>query len=237
MNKEFLIALLLFITCSAHVSAQTDYYYYRGNKIPLTLNDTKVCISISKESEIINERILAHVLVLSEINDDDLNIYVISQSDYENLTALDSWKEDAKSVIISSCYFTENNEEVYGTPYLNVRLKKEKDTGLLSSYAEKYKLRIVGHSSLMPLWYTLSVTPNSDYSPLECANLLWESGEFAASIPDLCDPDEEINSVNLTNSIDSPQETFDLQGRRIPEGMKPQRGVYIREGKKYHFNY
>lgn len=42
------------------------------------------------------------------------------------------------------------------------------------------------------------------------------------------------------SEIDSPSTSgnaFDLQGRRIPEGMKPQRGVYIREGKKYHFNY
>ena len=231
--KKLVIVLLFAIICSLHASAQTAFYYHQGKKIPLTLNANKVCVSIPKDCDEIIERFRANAHVLTMIKDEAFDIFVIAQTDYEKLTSLEFWAEDVRSVILTSSYFTENGKEVFATPYLNVRLKKEEDMNLLSSYAEKSKLKIVGHSPSMPLWYILTVTPDNDHSPLECANLLWESGEFAASIPDLCDSDEEINSVNLTNSIDSPQETFDLQGRRIPEGMKPQRGVYIREGKKF----
>ena len=56
---------------------------------------------------------------------------------------------------------------------------------MLTSYAEQYKLVIVSNSPLMPLWYILAVTPESEKSPLECANELYESGNFVSSVPDL----------------------------------------------------
>ncbi len=36
MNRKYLFLLLVFISCSIHAMAQTDFYYYRGKKIPLT---------------------------------------------------------------------------------------------------------------------------------------------------------------------------------------------------------
>ena len=161
------------------------YYYYEGNKIPLTLNENKVVVSIPKDCGEITERFRANVQTLFMINDEAFDIYVIPQSEYEKLTTLDFWEKDAKSIVLTSSYFTESNEEVFATPYLNVKLKKEEDIYLLTSYAEQYKLTIVGNSAFMPLWYILAVTPESGKSPLECANELYESGDFAASIPDL----------------------------------------------------
>ena len=163
------------------------YYYYQGKKIPLTLNENKVVVSIPKDCGEITERFRANVQTLFMINDEAFDIYVIPQSEYEKLTTLDFWEKDAKSIVLTSSYFTESNEEVFATPYLNVRLKKEEDIDLLTSYAEQYKLTIVGNSPLMPLWYILSVTPESGKSPLECANELYESGNFASSVPDLTD--------------------------------------------------
>ena len=161
------------------------YYYYQGKKIPLTLNENKVVVSIPKDCGEITERFRANVQTLFMINDEAFDIYVIPQSEYEKLTTLDFWEKDAKSIVLTSSYFTESNEEVFATPYLNVKLKKEEDIDLLTSYAEQYKLTIVGNSAFMPLWYILAVTPESGKSPLECANELYESGDFAASIPDL----------------------------------------------------
>ena len=163
------------------------YYYYQGKKIPLTLNENKVVVSIPKDCGEITERFRANVQTLASIRDDIYDIFVITRTEYEKLTLLDFWAEDAKSIVLTSSYFTESNEEVFATPYLNVRLKKEEDIDLLTSYAEQYKLTIVGNSPLMPLWYILSVTPESGKSPLECANELYESGNFASSVPDLTD--------------------------------------------------
>ena len=179
----------------------------------------------------VSERICANVQVLSRIKDDDLDIYVITRSDYEKLTLLDTWEEDMKSVILTLCYFTEG-KEFFSTPYLNIELKKEEDRDLLASYAEKYKLRIVRNSPLMPLWYILVLTPDSNMNSVECANEMYESGAFAASIPDLASAGYETTVRSVTTVVpDTFSEVYDLQGRRL--STKPPKGVYIQNGKKY----
>ena len=164
-----------------------DYYYYQGNKIPLTLNEYKVVVSIPKDRGDIIERLKTNIQTLGIIGDTTFDIYVVQRSEYDKLTTLDFWSEDAKSVILTSSYIIESNEEVYATPYLNVRLKKEEDIALLTSYADQYKLTIVNNSPLMPLWYILAITPESKKNNLVCANELYESGDFAASTPDLAE--------------------------------------------------
>jgi hypothetical protein len=230
MSRIYL--LLLFISCSIHATAQTDYYYYKGNRIPLTINENKVCISVPKDCDETCGRIRANVQVLAKIKDETFDIFVITQSDYEKLTSQDSWEEDSKSVMLTSCYFTENNEEVYATPYLNVKLKKEEDRDLLNSYAEQYKLTIVDFSSLMPLWYVLSITPDSEKSSVQCANELYESGDFAHSEPDFASNTIIMNVRNIlpTESTEEYPETYDLQGRRLKG--KPAKGLYIKNCRK-----
>ena len=214
-------------------SETPEYYYYaNGTKYPLTLNENKVVVSIPKEYGDIIERFHSNVQTLAKIKDETFDIYVISRSEYEKLASLSFWAEDSKSVILTSSYFTENGDEVFATPYLTVRLKKEEDVDLLTSYAEQYTLRIIGNiSPLMPLWFILSVTPDSDKSPLKCANELYESGDFAASVPDLAD--SIINTSVRYIAPDTPEkfsDLYDLQGRRL--NAKPTKGIYIQNGRK-----
>ena len=186
MSKRLCLMILFVFSCSIHVLAQNDFYYYKGMKMPLSLNEEKVVVSIPKSKAEICERIRAYAKVLEKINDDIFDIFVISRSDFNNLTSLDSWSEDEKSMMITSSYFTKRKAEVFASPYLNIQLKNEEDVNLLISYAEMYKLQIVRNMPLMPDWYILSVTPESEKSPLQCANELSESGMFSASVPDLC---------------------------------------------------
>ena len=176
--------ILFIISCSIYTIAQ-DYYYYKGNKIPLTLNENKVCISIPKVKKS-SERILANVSILNKIKDEDFDIFVIDKSDSVKLTSRDFWEEYAEFAIITPSYITTEKVEVFSSSYLSVRLKREQDSTLLSSYAERYGLRIVKQDSFMPLWYVLVLTQDCERNTLECANTLWESGDFAASEPDLC---------------------------------------------------
>lgn len=231
MNKKYFL-MLFCILCSIHAMGQTAFYYYQGNKIPLTLNESKVCISIPKGDEKLGERILSNVESLQEVIDDAFDMFVITRQSFDKLTSQDFWEEDSKAVILTSCYFTENNEEVFATPYLNVRLNKEEDVDLLNKYAEEYRLNNCGNRPLMPLWYILSVTPDSGKSPLECANELYESGVFAASVPDLA-ANGDITEVRSFNSAptDESSDIYDLQGRRL--NAKPSKGLYIQNGKKY----
>ena len=225
---------LLFDNVTTHAVAQTDYYYHMGNKIPLTVNPEKVCVSVSKECGETIERIRSKVQILQEIRDEIFDIIVISQSDYENLTSLDFWEKDVKYVITTSCYFTEVNEEVFATPYLNIELKKEEDRDLLTSYVEKYKLRNVGDgpfSPLMPLWFVLAITPESNLNTINCANELYESGDFAESVPDLAGNSiiATIRDVIITIPRAS-LEIYNLQGQRLIG--PPTKGLYIKNGKK-----
>ena len=135
-------------------------------------------------------------------------------------------------MILTSSYFTENGDEVFATPYLTVRLKKEEDVDLLTSYAERYKLAIVKNMPTMPLWYILHVTLESEKSPMECANEIYESGDFADSIADFTFSALDDTTVrNITT--DAPEESsvfYDLQGHRLTG--KPTKGLYIRKGWK-----
>ena len=97
--KKFYLLLALLITCTMHVVAQTDYYYYKGNKIPLTVNEDKVCVSIPLEFAKTIERIGANVQPLSTINNEDFGIFVITKSDYDIIKSMNSWEEDLKSVL------------------------------------------------------------------------------------------------------------------------------------------
>lgn len=171
------------------------HYYLEGKEITLTLNEDKVCVSIPKDNRKTSDRILANVKVQDTIKDEDFDIIVISQSDFKKLSSQGFWEEDFKSVILTSSYRTKDETEVFATPYITLRLKKEQDINLLVSYAEQYGLEIVKQDPFMPLWYILAITPKSGRNTLECAKELWESGAFSAAIPDFA-------SKNLTCSND-----------------------------------
>lgn len=233
--RTFIMSLLVLVICSLYATAQTEFfYYYGGKKMPLYLNKNKVVLSVSKTCDAISERIRANVNVLATFRDSELNLFVISRSDYEKLTTMDSWEEDVKSVILTSCFYINEKKkaEVYESPYLNVKLKKEDDIDLLNSYVERYKLRF-GGTCLVPLWYTLLVTPDSGKGSLQCANELYKSGDFASATPDLAGsayPDEtQVQGITTTKKEKS-SEIFDLQGRPVKDTSK--RGVYVKDGRK-----
>lgn len=190
--------------------AQTYFYYYKDQKIPLTLNKNNFCINIPKEHDIIRERAQKNVHVLDSIYDDIFDGYIVTWADYEKLTSQDFWKEDAKSVIVTASFFNENNKVVVLSPYMTVKLKKKEDIDLLTSYAEKYRLIIDRNSPYMPLWYILHVTPESEKSPLQIANELYESGDFEASEPDLV----FCPFINTSGDI----EEHEVLPEEIPEG-------------------
>ena len=239
MRSKFLLLFLMLISSSIYTMAQSHFYYYKGNKIPLTQNGNKVVVNIPKENEGIIERIHANAQILDSIKDETFHSVIISRSDFEMLTLCDFWEKDADSVILTSSFFTENKDEVFSTPYLTVRLKKENYKDLLTSYAESYKIRIVRNSPLMPLWYILSLTLESEKNSVDIANELYETGLFASSEPDLASMDldyvptsvRSITQPNVRNTV------YDLQGRKVNSNSKIQnskskKGIYIQNGKK-----
>lgn len=235
MKRNHLLLLLL-ITCSINVMAQTDFYYYYGKKMPLILNENKVCVTIPKTCDGVLERFRANVQTLCNIKDETFETNVILWSEYEKLISLDFWAEDTKSVIVTSSYFTQRNEEVYESPYLDVKLKKPDDVDILTSFIEQHKLKIARVWERMPLWYTLHITPDSNMGSVECANALYESGKFTHAVPDLVLTESQYDATAIRNittmpTAERPSKIFNLSGRRIT--VTPTRGgVYIKDGRK-----
>ena len=241
MRRIVLFMVLILFSCSLPLMAQTYYFYDTyGKKTTLTLNESKVVVSIPKEYEETSKRIRANVDVLFTMSLQMFDILFITKSDFEKLTALDFWEEDVKSVIITQSFFMwddrlEKYNEVFMTPYVLVDLKKEEDIDLLNSYIEKYKLIISDHRPSMPLSYVLALSLESPLSPLEIANEMFERGNFAFSCPDIAQIGNGAYDPNTIRSITSTKtekssEIYDLQGHKL--SSKPARGIYIHRGQK-----
>ena len=245
MNRKNLLLLVVCFLCSIHAIAQPDYYYNEhGEKTPLTLFENKVLVSVPIDCDLVIERIRANVQAFYSTADSYFYFSFMTRADLEKLASLDFWEEDSKSVIITPCFYRDDDRgefwrEVFSTPYLMVFLKKEGDIDLLTPYLEKYKLKIAQDWSSDPRMRfscSLYVTLESEKSPIECANELYESGDFAASVPDFgwagsgaYDPNS-IRTIS-TATPGASSEIYDLQGRRL--SASPPKGVYIQNGKKY----
>jgi len=238
-NRTFLLVLLV-ILCSIHTTAQTYYYYYKGSKIPLTRNESKVVVNVPKGNEEISERICSNIQILVKTEDQMMpgknyfDMLVISRSEFEKLTSMEFWKEDAKSVILTYYYFTEKNAEALETPFIDVWLKKAEDADLLTPYVEKYKLINYGrYSEYLPLVYVLILTPETEKNSLDIANEMYVSGDFKSAEPTLSSPTipDEIQVRHITSkTMKESSGIYDLQGRRL--NGKPTKGVYIESGRK-----
>ncbi len=185
MGKKYIFIISLLVICSIGAFAQTTYYYYKGNKIPLVINNDKVCLSTPKNKRLVCKELLKDVQVQDTIRDTVFDISIIQQSDLGKISVSKSWKKYSKSVLLSPSYRTKEGREVYLTPYLYVKLKREQDVDLLASYAKNHNLRIVKRNSFLPLWYILSISPETGKNALDISNELWESGSFAAAAPSL----------------------------------------------------
>ena len=244
MNRNIFFMLVFCISCTMHAVAQTDYYYdsYYGTKIPLILNVDKVLVGVPTDCDMVCERILANVQPFYSATELlGFSYFFITRADLERLASLDFWEEDSKSVIITPCYYRdydmieEGYREAFLTPILQVTLKKEEDIDLLTSCSEMYKLKILGANPYYPLVYTLQVTLESEKNTLECANEMYESGNFATSQPDFAIAASgayEPNSIRTisTATPGASSEIYDLQGRRL--SAIPPKGVYIQHGRK-----
>ncbi len=67
MRSKFLLLFLTLISSSIYTMAQSHFYYYKGNKIPLAQNENKVVVNIPKENEGIIERIQANAQISDTI--------------------------------------------------------------------------------------------------------------------------------------------------------------------------
>ena len=190
MKKYIALFTMLTVVSFTQLFAQKYYYYYNGEKIFLEINPNKASVIFPKGNfpkEIKSMYILEDTIKV--ISDDAFYIKVVNFVDTENEKNIELLKSDLqnninKDVIVLPAYKNSRGNELIMTNYLNVRLKTDKDIDKLYSIAEKYNLEIVRKSELMPLWYTLNITPKTQETTLNVANAIFETGLFASSFAD-----------------------------------------------------
>lgn len=195
-----LLALVLLCGCDKHEAILDDspldaellmtqksstdtYYWYHGEKIPLTPSGKSSLIVFKTQGDNPGTQSMGHVLnILNEESlDIDLGSYhwditddVISYVNEHNISQM---------VSIYPSYEIQD-EEIWVSPLIIVKLKAATDVEKLRKKAEEYNVIVLGNNTHMPLWYTLFCDEHTDGAPLDIANRLYESGEFEWAEPD-----------------------------------------------------
>ncbi len=210
MKKKILFLTMMMLS-AVFAFSQSSYYYYRGNKVTIQEDPGKVCviapkgnISGSMQMSPLNARRTA------TLNDAKYDIAVYQANAF---TLAPTFRSAMKSTFSSSttivlpCYKSSTGDELTLTNYLNVKLKSAGDYSKLQAIASRYSLDNIKQNTFMPLWYSMTITPQSPGTTLEIANAIYETGLFASSFADFhsdvleCSYDPDFSKQwNLYNS-------------------------------------
>ena len=190
MTQKNIILILLSIVSLA-VFAQNDYYYYKGQRIPLTINPKKVnVISMTNGPQYapsMQPNSLPNGLeVENVIANSPYNMCIIKENEnvngllnnYINATINPNYN------IVLPCYYNTEGVEYIITNNIYVKLRNANQVSTLQSMANTYSLSIVCQDENMPLWFTLSITQLTSYNTVKIAKMLYETGAFLAVEPE-----------------------------------------------------
>lgn len=199
---KYIFILQILLLTSFGISAQTDYYWYKGEKVFLTKIPGKKFIiyqniqdtsGLKKITELPDAIIIGHgifktsksIVTYKGKKNESQNWAMLSSS----LTSEKKLTEQDQIVYESNFYKTEQEVEAGLSHLFYVKLKNPTDANILEQLASENNVEIIGNNKFMPLWYTLSCTKYSKGNALEMANVFYESNLFAGSEPDLMTDD------------------------------------------------
>jgi len=229
---KMLISIIVGFIYFTQISAQEHYYYYNGGKIYLELNTDYIFVSGTNESNI--KKVLNNNSTsidkknTSKVEVDITGKRLTKANDYKKQNSVKYWsalklkgnlsklnynseieklKEANEDLIISPYFKSKSSEKIGLSNYFYVKLKHENDIDILQEQMVLHKVELVGNNKFMPLWYTLSVTPNT-FNAMQMANLFYETGLFEYAEPDLM-VDVLLNSTNSSsNPAFTPNDTY-----------------------------
>ncbi|MBS1533751.1 MAG: S8 family serine peptidase [Bacteroidetes bacterium] len=182
--KLVVTTLILFINFSLH--AQSNYYYYKGQKVYLQLEKKYLTVNVkaSFQTSTLNglNIISSDLSVLSCIPGEEpqriLNLeFQTIPDDIEFLEKINSLKNNPDITNIAYHFKNTPSKSMSTSNIFYVKLKKYSDVELLQNKALEKNVKIEGENKFMPLWYRLScnITNNS----IESSNYFYETGLFA----------------------------------------------------------
>ncbi|MDX1701882.1 MAG: S8 family serine peptidase, partial [Melioribacteraceae bacterium] len=171
--------------------AQTDYYYYQGDKIELTIDQSKLKIILS--DDYLDQRVTLPLiksfnLDQLEIQDNDhsrlgtaeLNGILSDKMFQETVEALRRLKEVDN---IAYYYKRTSSSSIATSNIFYVKLMDKNDLKVLEKIALEKDVKIVHQNRFMPLWYRLELKKNIQKTALELSNEFFETGLFESVDP------------------------------------------------------
>ena len=164
-----------------------DYYWYKGNKIPLRRGNQQYILYQETGVRSYSSQIMELEETLYSQNE-KLKAGILTQlADIDETNIL---------YRIPSYLTQDSTKNLYITHRFYVKLKSNSDFALLQNFVRQYDAEIEQEGDF-PLWYILRCGLNSQYNALELANMFYESNLFA-----VCEP-EFIYTVNYDCVNDS----------------------------------
>ena len=154
--KRFLMVLIGTLLFYVPLSAQ--YYYYKGQKIPIVINKDSVVVYTAHTSNNKIFDIKASTIAIDATNE-------IIASDPRSIVAFGHIIGDSITNKMSNSFY--------------IKLYKNTDTIILKELVEKTNTHLIGKVPYMENWYKILVANSTINNTLEMSNYFYESGLFA----------------------------------------------------------
>lgn len=193
-NFSILLALALAYTLGFSLD-ENQYYWYKGNRIPLQSLPNNFFILLRGQVSIEE---LSYELKTSKDNIKHVRRLDIASTygDAAEKRASNYWsvvklKPDetlylsTPEVVYYAPFFKMENGDAFGMSHIfYVKLNHINQHDQLEELAKQHNVKVLYRNKFRPLWYTLACSRNSTGNALRMANLFYETGHFAAAEPD-----------------------------------------------------
>ena len=156
--KRFLFLICAAITMT--VQAKDFYYYYRGERIPLTVSEDSIKIYTTNINDTKGDNEIIYTSFISSLHD-------ITNKAQNNITSREYIikGEEGKTLKMSNRFYVQLFDSVY-------------DVQKLQDVAQKTNTTIIGQVPNIPDWYELIVSNSIFDNSLEISNYFYETGLF-----------------------------------------------------------
>ena len=187
MKNKLFTSIVLFFAGIILVNAQSDYYYYQGEKILLTLDRSQIFVIVNEnfqKSEIDNKyfedfNIEEEKTTLKKDKFVTLKFKEVPINQ-NFLSEIDKLKNTTNIKNVSKFFKRGDGLSIsHASNFFFVKLKKIEDYQLLLDTSIKYNVKVFNQNEFMPLWYKILVPENATESSLKLSNMFFETGIFA----------------------------------------------------------
>ncbi len=197
-NYKLIFSLILLCLLSiSEIFAQSNYfYYYKKQKIYLTLDKSNATLSVLdnftkrsltnlnlKDFKIETENTTGLTNKFAKIG------FVANPTDIEYYQKMNTLNNNPQIIKVQPNFLTQAGKKIGMSDYFYVKLKNSADLSLLQNFALQKNVQVISQNQFLPLWYTLKCKKNTIGNTLEVANFFFETNNFSAAVPDFLSVD------------------------------------------------